>query len=176
MRVQCYAYVPRSENLTSYITAILSAYYLGTRLFPEAKTYRFLADIFNDAAFVVDTLSPYFVSLSDNAGGGAVSYRGLALCVSGGLRALCGVAAGGSKAALTMHFAQPADPSVAGDIGDLSAKDGSKETVLALLGMLVSIPLILPDVTNVISYGRSAVLFWYLTSTMHMQPIAPLPS
>ncbi len=55
------------------------------------------------------------------------------------LRALCGFAAGGSKAALTMHFAQPANGSRQGDIGDLSAKDGSKETVLALVGMLVSI-------------------------------------
>lgn len=121
----------------------------------------------------MDTLSPYFVS---NAAGGAVSYRGIALCISGGLRALCGVVAGGSKAALTMHFAQPADASVTGDIGDLSAKDGSKETVLALLGMLVSALLNLLVVTNVISCGSSAALFWCLTSTTHTQRIAPSPS
>lgn len=36
-----------------------------------------------------------------------------------------------------MHFSQPENPGATGDIGDLSAKDGSKETVLALLGMLV---------------------------------------
>lgn len=57
------------------------------------------------------------------------------MCLSGGLRALCAIAAGGSKAALTMHFATPVRGT--GDIGDLNAKDGSKETVLALLGMLV---------------------------------------
>ena len=115
--------------------AILSAYLLGTSLFPEAKTYRLLADIFNDTAFVLDTLSPYFSHVTLV---GTISCRGLALCLSGGLRALCGLAAGGSKAAITMHFAQPDDRSASGDIGDLNAKDGSKETVLALAGMLVS--------------------------------------
>ena len=58
--------------------------------------------------------------------------------MSGVFRAICGVAAGGSKAALTLHFSQPDDATSAGDISDLSAKDGSKETVLALVGMLVS--------------------------------------
>ena len=62
--------------------------------------------------------------------------RVVALCLSGALRALCGAVAGGSKAALTVHFA--VDGERPGDVGDLSAKDGSKETVLALLGMLVS--------------------------------------
>lgn len=64
--------------------------------------------------------------------------RAVALCLSGVFRAVCGVVAGGSKAALTLHFAQPANDKGTGDVGDLSAKDGSKETVLALLGMLVS--------------------------------------
>lgn len=64
--------------------------------------------------------------------------RGIALCFSGVCRALCGVVAGGSKAALTLHFAQPDNGAATGDVGDMSAKDGSKETVLALFGMLVS--------------------------------------
>ncbi len=34
-----------------------------------------------------------------------------------------------------MHFASPLNGK--GDIGDLNAKDSSKETVLALFGMLV---------------------------------------
>lgn len=65
------------------------------------------------------------------------SLRGIALCFSGVCRALCGVVAGGSKAALTLHFAQPDNGAATGDVGDISAKDGSKETVLALFGMLV---------------------------------------
>ena len=62
--------------------------------------------------------------------------RVASLCLSGAFRALCGVVAGGSKTALTVHFASSGR--IPGDIGDLNAKDASKETVLALLGMLVS--------------------------------------
>lgn len=85
---------------------------------------------------ILDTLSPLFGNIT--FGSTTIPCRGLALCLSGGFRAICGLAAGGAKAAITMHFAQPQDPNAQGDIGDLNAKDGSKETVLALFGMLVS--------------------------------------
>ena len=123
------------------LPAIVGGYYLGTSLTPEAKTYRLLADVLNDAALISDTLSPYlaFVALSAQypfvKPGTNSSLRVVALCLSGAFRALCGAVAGGSKAALTVHFAT--DGQRPGDVGDLSAKDGSKETVLALLGMLV---------------------------------------
>lgn len=113
--------------------AIFGAYAFGSSLVPEAKTYRFLADVLNDAAVILDTISPLLVSpsLPFHIPGLRVG----ALCLSASLRALCGIAAGGSKAAITLHFATPIDGS--GDVGDLNAKDSSKETVLALMGMLV---------------------------------------
>ncbi|KAI0747140.1 vitamin B6 photo-protection and homoeostasis-domain-containing protein, partial [Daedaleopsis nitida] len=128
------------QDVCSRLTTIVSGYYLGTSLYPEAKTYRLLADIFNDVALVTDTLSPYLATIAL-----APQYpyvvpatdsplRIVALCVSGASRALCGAVAGGSKAALSVHFASAGERP--GDVGDLSAKDGSKETVLALLGML----------------------------------------
>lgn len=49
------------------------------------------------------------------------------------LRAICGVAAGSSKAVLSAHFARNNPESV----GDLNAKDGSQETVVNLLGMWI---------------------------------------
>lgn len=113
-----------------HFAAIFAAYMLGSSLYPEAKTYRLLADILNDLATILDTLSPLLNRPS------LPGMRISALCLSASLRALCGVAAGGSKAAITLHFASPA--SGTGDVGDLNAKDASKETVLALLGMLVS--------------------------------------
>lgn len=64
------------------------------------------------------------------------------LCLSASLRSLCGVASGGSRAAISLHFATPLSGS--GDVGDLDAKDSSKTTVLALLGMLVRV---VPDRT-----------------------------
>lgn len=122
-------------------SAIVGAYYLGTSLVPEAKTYRLLADVLNDFAITLDTLSPYYNSFSLHIPflvipGPAI--RVAALCLSGSLRALCGVCAGGSKAALTVHFASTSNGP--GDVGELSAKDGSKETVLGLLGLLVRCP------------------------------------
>lgn len=80
-----------------------------------------MADIFNDAAFVLDCASPAFPG----------SIRVTILCMSGCLRALCGVAAGGAKATLSAHFAKY------GNVGDLSAKDSSQETIISLAGMLV---------------------------------------
>lgn len=90
---------------------------------------------------VTDTLSPHLAHFSFSLSYPFVvpasnsSLRVVALCMSGAFRALCGAVAGGSKAALTVHFATAGERP--GDVGDLSAKDGSKETVLALLGMLV---------------------------------------
>ncbi|PBP19045.1 DUF647 domain-containing protein [Diplocarpon rosae] len=103
------------------IATILFAHRLGTSLEPECKMYRLAADIFNDAAMILDCLSPAFPKTS----------RVVLLSLSSVLRALCGVAAGSSKASLSAHFATQ------GNLGELNAKDSSQETVISLLGMLV---------------------------------------
>ncbi|KAI0360359.1 DUF647-domain-containing protein [Trametes cingulata] len=128
------------QDVFSRLTTIAAGYYLGTSLYPEAKTYRLLADVLNDAAIICDTLSPHLAHFSFTLAYPFIvpaadsSLRVVALCLSGAFRSLCGAVAGGSKAALTVHFATAGERP--GDVGDLSAKDGSKETVLALLGML----------------------------------------
>jgi len=83
--------------------------------------YRLLADILNDAAFILDCLSPAFPK----------AIRVIILSFSSLLRALCGVAAGSAKASLSAHFARW------GNLGELNAKDSSQETVISLMGMLV---------------------------------------
>ncbi|KAG6821123.1 hypothetical protein H0H93_006462 [Arthromyces matolae] len=123
--------------------AILGAYALGSSLVPEAKSYRFLADVLNDVAVILDTFSPVFNSPSF-----PIRLPGLrlfALCMSAVFRSLCGIVAGGSKAAITLHFATPVNG--VGDVGDLNAKDSSKETVLALFGMLLG-TLLVPNITG----------------------------
>ncbi|KAF8886816.1 vitamin B6 photo-protection and homoeostasis-domain-containing protein [Infundibulicybe gibba] len=131
------------QDVFSRLTTIFAAYFIGSLLSPEAKTYRLLADILNDVAIILDTLSPLLGSpqLPVHIPG----LRVAALCLSAACRSLCGIAAGGSKAAITLHFATPL--SGKGDIGDLNAKDSSKETVLALLGMLLG-TLIIPHLTT----------------------------
>lgn len=103
------------------VATILFAHRLGTSLEPECKMFRLLADILNDAAMMLDCLSPAFPKPA----------RVLVLGCSSVLRALCGVAAGSSKASLSAHFAK------SNNLAELNAKDSSQETVISLLGMAV---------------------------------------
>ena len=82
------------------------AWKFGSALEPECKKYRFMADIFNDSAMVFDCLSPLFPFDKKLVVG--------MLCMSGLLRSICGVMAGGSRAALTQHFTDPVRGSIAG--------------------------------------------------------------
>ena len=93
--------------------------------------WRLAADVFNDAAMIIDLLSPAFPKSS----------RILVLAGSSMLRALCGVAAGSAKASLSAHFAKH------GNLGEVNAKDSSQETVISLLGMLAG-TLVVSTVTS----------------------------
>ncbi|CCG81653.1 Putative uncharacterized protein [Taphrina deformans PYCC 5710] len=112
---------------------ILFTWRYGRAFDHECKRFRFLADIFNDAGLVLGTASS---AVRDPL------VRTLVVLAAALLRALCGVCAGSSKAALTNHFAV-ADSSVA----DINAKDGSQETVIYLLGLLLG-TLLVPALTS----------------------------
>ncbi|KAK7038849.1 hypothetical protein VNI00_010479 [Paramarasmius palmivorus] len=136
------------QDIFGRLITIAAAYYFGSSLMPEAKTYRFLADVLIDIAIVLDTLSPLlasmpiFVALTDTI---PIPFRVYTLFLSSAFRALCGIAAGGSKTAISLHFATPLEGT--GNLGDLNAKDASKETVLSLLGMLLG-TVIVPNLTT----------------------------
>ncbi|KAI5118239.1 hypothetical protein M0805_008875 [Coniferiporia weirii] len=108
------------QDATGRLATIFFAWKWGPAFAPEAKMYRLAADVFNDSAFILDCLSPALPS----------RLRVAALCLSGALRAVCGVCGGGAKSALSVHFAR------AGNVSELNAKDASQETVIGLLGML----------------------------------------
>lgn len=124
------------QSTLSNVTSILFASHAAPRISTEVKFYRFLADVVNDAAFVLDLLAPVMAANTNLPS--ALSFlplspRALVLCTSSMLRAICGVAGGSSKAVLSAHFARNNPESV----GDLNAKDGSQETVINLVGMWV---------------------------------------
>lgn len=96
------------QESTGRIATILFAHRLGTALEPECKMYRLAADVFNDAAMILDCLSPAFPK----------PLRVGILSLSSVLRALCGVAAGSAKASLSAHFARW------GNLGELNAVSG----------------------------------------------------
>ncbi|KAI0010524.1 vitamin B6 photo-protection and homoeostasis-domain-containing protein [Xylariaceae sp. FL0662B] len=108
------------QESTGRLATILFAHRCGRAIEAECKYYRFLADILNDSALVLDILSPALPPYP----------KVMALCASGILRALCGVSGGAAKASLSAHFAKN------GNLAELNAKDGSQETVISLLGML----------------------------------------
>lgn len=109
------------KDAMSRIATILFAHRFGLRIEPDAKRYRFLADLFNDTAFFLELFSPYLDQWGKIA----------ALSIGEGLRALCGVAAGASKAALSVHFAKH------DNLAELNAKEASQETAVGLMGLLV---------------------------------------
>ncbi|KAH8677653.1 vitamin B6 photo-protection and homoeostasis-domain-containing protein [Xylariales sp. PMI_506] len=126
------------QESTGRLATIFFAHRFGQAIEPECKFYRFLADILNDSAFLLDLLTPVLPPAP----------KILTLCAAGILRSLCGVAAGAAKASLSAHFAKN------GNLAELNAKDGSQETVISLLGMLAG-SLFVHFVE-----GRTAVWVW----------------
>ncbi|KAJ8059978.1 hypothetical protein OCU04_011592 [Sclerotinia nivalis] len=124
------------------IATILFAHRLGSALEPECKKYRLMADIFNDAAMILDCISPAFPKVP----------RVFLLSASSVCKSLCGVAAGSSKASLSAHFAKQ------GNLAELNAKDASQETLISLLGMLVG--------TFVVSRISSQTATWIALITL----------
>ena len=109
------------NDATSRIATIGFAHRFGLRIEPDAKRYRFLADVFNDTRFFLELYSPYFGPYG----------KMLALSTGQALGALCGVAAGASKAALSVHFAKH------DNLAELNAKEASQETAVGLVGLLI---------------------------------------
>ncbi|GFS10944.1 UPF0420 protein C16orf58-like protein [Elysia marginata] len=104
---------------------ILFAWAKGTALDCEAKRWRLFADFLNDLAFFIDIISPLFGT-----------YFTLVVCVSGIFRSIVGVAGGATRAALTQHQARR------NNMADVSAKDGSQETLVNLVALLCSIAMV----------------------------------
>jgi hypothetical protein len=107
------------------VGSILFASWQGSDLDNDAKQFRLLADVLNDVAMLLDLLSPLwpgaFVAIA---------------CLASLLRAVVGVAGGATRAALRQHQAR------SDNMGDVSAKDGSQETLVNFFALLVNLWLI----------------------------------
>ncbi|XP_068584112.1 RUS family member 1 [Cebidichthys violaceus] len=115
---------------TGMLGRILFAWQKGSKLDSEAKKWRLFADVLNDIAMFMEILAPYFPA-----------FFTLIVCTAGIFKSLVGVAGGATRAALTVHQARR------DNMADISAKDGSQETLVNLAGLLVSLMLI-PLVTD----------------------------
>ncbi|KAM9457865.1 RUS family member 1 [Clarias gariepinus] len=115
---------------TGMLGRILFAWFKGSKLDSEAKKWRLFADILNDVAMLMEITAPHFPP-----------FFTLIVCIAGVFKSIVGVAGGATRAALTVHQARR------NNMADISAKDGSQETLVNLAGLLVSLILI-PLVTD----------------------------
>ncbi len=121
------------QQICGRLTTILFAWEFGEWIEPECKKWRYMGDLYNNGAILLDVFVSLFLrGLIDK--GYSTNIKIIGLLCSGILRALCGVVAAGSRAALTVHFTLNEE---GGSISDVSAKDSSQETVITLCGMLV---------------------------------------
>ncbi|XP_041035972.1 RUS1 family protein C16orf58 homolog isoform X1 [Carcharodon carcharias] len=107
---------------TGMVGRILFAWLKGSRLDCDAKKWRLFADGLNDLAIFMEIIAPAFPSIFI-----------LIVCVSGVFKSVVGVSGGATRAALTMHQARR------DNMADVSAKDGSQETLVNLAGLLFSL-------------------------------------
>ncbi|EDQ87821.1 uncharacterized protein MONBRDRAFT_26990 [Monosiga brevicollis MX1] len=113
------------RDATGMIGSISFAWIQGSDLDNNAKQWRLVADVLNDTAMLLELISPllpaYFLFL---------------VCVASLARAIVGVAGGATRAALIQHQARN------NNMGDVAAKDGSQETLVNLVALLVNLILV----------------------------------
>ncbi|KAM4597724.1 RUS family member 1 [Polymixia lowei] len=132
---------------TGMLGRILFAWLKGTKLDSEAKKWRLFADVLNDIAMFMEILAPNFPTCFT-----------LIVCAAGIFKSVVGVAGGATRAALTVHQARR------DNMADVSAKDGSQETLVNLAGLLVSLILI-PLVTD---NPILTVTLFFLFTVLHL--------
>ncbi len=109
------------QDATGMIGRILFATVVASDLDHDAKRWRLAADITNDVGLCLSILSEhapreFFLPLT---------------CTASIFWAITGCAGGATRASLTQHFAKRHNTA------DVAAKDGSQETAVGLIGMLL---------------------------------------
>lgn len=110
---------------TGMVSSIAFAYWKGSQLDCNSKQWRLFADFTNNVNLALHLLGPFL----------PVPFLAV-LCVSGVLTALVGVAGGSTRAALAVHQAR------CDNMADVSAKDGSQETLVNLAALLTNLTLL----------------------------------
>ncbi|KAD2804162.1 hypothetical protein E3N88_37539 [Mikania micrantha] len=106
------------RDLTGMLGGVMFTFYQGSNLDSNAKMWRLVADLMNDLGMLMDLVSPLFPSVFV-----------FIVCIGSLSRSFTGVASGATRAALTQHFA------LQNNAADISAKEGSQETVATMIGM-----------------------------------------
>lgn len=106
------------------IGGLIFSYYASPQYDAYVKEFRLFADLVNDVGLTLDMLAPYF---SNNL---LLISSFSTLC-----KTMCGMSAGATKSSITLFFAKD------GNMADLNAKEGTQETLVSLLGMILGVQL-----------------------------------
>lgn len=107
------------------IGGLLFSYSTSSLFDANVKEFRLFADVINDVGLTLDMIAPYVDKEH------VLYVTGLGtIC-----KVMCGIAAGATKGSITQHFC------LRGNMADLNAKEGTQETLVSLIGMLLGIAL-----------------------------------
>ncbi|KAJ3270238.1 hypothetical protein HDV01_000455 [Terramyces sp. JEL0728] len=109
-------------NGFSMLGGILFAFNTSQKFGTDPKTWRLFADVINDVGLTLTMSAPLF--------GNWFVY---VACLGSICSAVCGVAAGATKTAITQHFSKY---QTGGVLADVYAKEGIQETIVTLIGLL----------------------------------------
>ncbi|XP_055339787.1 RUS family member 1-like isoform X2 [Paramacrobiotus metropolitanus] len=123
------------------IGRIVFAWAQGTDLDSDMKRWRLRADFFNDVATFLDIVSSQ------------TRYFAFIICISALLRSIVGIAGTGTRPAIILHQARR------NNLGDVTAKDASQETMVHLTAMIVAL-VIMPWIAH--SHLLSWTVFFLL--------------
>ena len=118
---------------SSHIGSLLFASLFSSHFDSEIKWWRLFADIINDVGLTLELAAPL---------GGPALFLPLT-CAANVCKALCGVAAGATRVAISSHFASVVSGNSGGaptaQIAEMQAKEGTQETAVTLLGLLLGL-------------------------------------
>ncbi|VEN50371.1 unnamed protein product [Callosobruchus maculatus] len=126
---------------TGMVGRIIFAWWKGNNLDSDCKKWRLFADILNDLAMIFELFVPWFQGYSMQI-----------LCTTSAMKSIVGVAGGATRASITHHQA------VRDNMAEISAKDGSQETVVNLVASALSIYLLQMFSGNVAEWSFIAAL------------------
>ncbi|CAB9512151.1 RUS1 family protein C16orf58 homolog [Seminavis robusta] len=107
------------------IGGLVFSYYASPHFDAYVLEFRLFADLINDVALTLDMLAPLVPSSCL-----------LALMSASTLsKTMCGMSAGATKSSITCHLA------LEGNMADLNAKEGTQETLVSLVGMILGVQL-----------------------------------
>eukprot|EP00939_MAST-03C_sp_MAST-3C-sp1_P005032 g5032.t1 len=104
-----------ASMLGSLVFSALAATDFGMRM----RQWRLFADVINDVGLTLNMIAPMF----------GKDYFLPLVCAGSVCTAMCGVAAGATKAKISQHFARN------NNLADLVAKEGAQESIVTLLGI-----------------------------------------